>query len=327
MTTTRADPMNGKQAPFFTIFTPTFNRRELLERVYESLRKQSFQDFEWLIVDDGSVDDTKEWVESLISASSEFPIRYEYQKNAGKHGAHNTAIATATGFGIVVVDSDDWLNPDALEILKREWDEIGDKQRFVGVFGLFAYPSGDVVGSRFPEDRLVSNSIALRYRLKVNGDKIGFNRTDVLREFPFPKDLGTHYVSESLIWNRIARKYDSMFINQVIGVKEYQPGGITDNSALNDYRNPQAGYLHALELLDGRASIPAPATIRTMVRLLKCGFYARINPFVTRRWSQRALMVTLLPLATAIVVRDMIRVYRRQHQRVKEGRFVEGVQN
>lgn len=314
---------NVTGSPFFTVFTPTYNRRKLLERVYESLQQQTWQDFNWLIVDDGSTDDTRQWVEALIAQSPPFPIRYEFQKNAGKHGAHNTAIRIADGFALVIVDSDDWLKPDALEILKREWDLLAEPERFVGVVGLFAYTDQKIVGHRFPEDRLVSNPIELRYCLKVHGDKIGFNRTDVLREFPFPQDLGKNYVSESLIWNRISQKYKSLFINHVIGIKEYQPGGITDNSALNDYRNPEAGFRHARELLDGNARIPISAKIRTMVRMLKCGLYARRNPFVVRRWGQKLLMICLAPSAAVIVARDMRRVYSRQQKRVKEGRFVE----
>lgn len=308
-------------APFYTVFTPTYNRRGLLPRVFESLEKQTCQDFEWLIVDDGSTDDTRSWVEGIRSKAT-FPVRYEYQANAGKHGAHNTAIRLAAGYALYVADSDDWLAPDALECLKSEWERLPERESFVGVFGLFAYPDGQIVGDRFPQDHLVSNAIELRYNLKVNGDKVGFNRTDVLREFPFPDGMKKTYVCESLIWNRISQKYRSLFINRVIGIKEYQPGGITDNSALNDYRNPEAGFLHARELLDGGTRIPFVAKIKTMTRMLKCAFFARRNPFVTRRWSQRLMMLGLIPLAAVIVARDLLRVFSRHRQRVNAGRVL-----
>ncbi len=122
------------------------------------------------------------------------------------------------------VDSDDWLVPDALEILHREWLATTNQDAFTGVCGLFRYPDGRLVGDQFPQNRLISNAIDLRMRLGVTGDKIGFTRTDILRRFPFPEEFGRAYSPESLVWNRILQELDSVFINQVIAVKEYQAG-------------------------------------------------------------------------------------------------------
>jgi glycosyltransferase involved in cell wall biosynthesis len=302
--------------PYFTVFTPTYNRCELLERVFQCLRAQSDLDFEWLIIDDGSTDATSEWVTGLLKAPLPFKIRYHYQKNSGKHGAHNTAISMADGFALVVLDSDDLLVPDALEILRKRWDGLEGKDSYVGVFGLFAYANGEVVGDRFPQDGTVSNAIDLRYNLKVHGDKIGFNRTDVLRDYPFPEGVGSACVSESLIWNRISQKYCSLFINHVIGIKEYLPGGLTDTSALSDYRSPKAGCLHAEELLNGAIKIPFFARVKTSVRLLRCALYARKNPFTHLRWSQRIMMLGLTPLAAAVIARDIVRIIGASHKQV-----------
>lgn len=308
---------------FFTVFTPTYNRRKLLSRVYESLLEQTYQEFDWLIVDDGSSDGTREYVEELINSNPLFSIEYYYQENAGKHGAHNAAIERASGFAIVIVDSDDWLKPCALQLLKEEWDKLPNPEKFVGVFGLFAYEDGTIVGNHFPKDALVSNAIDLRHNLKVRGDKIGFNRTDVLRKFPFPDNLGKYYVSESLVWNRISQEYDSLFVNQVIGIKEYQPGGITDNSALNDYRNPLAGYTNAMELVNGRVNIPFIDTLRALGRILKCAYYAKLNPFVVRRLNHKLLMLPLIPAAGLVIIRDLNRVKkRRQKAKVIDGAVV-----
>ncbi|MES2474699.1 MAG: glycosyltransferase family A protein [Verrucomicrobiota bacterium] len=293
--------------PLFTIFTPAYNRATLLPRVYECLKAQSIRDFEWVIVDDGSTDNTRAVVEAWRE-EGDIPIHYHWKENGGKHSAVNRGISVARGCYFIVVDSDDWLIPRALEILKCNWEKIADQDNFVGVIGLFSYESGEIVGDRFPHHPFISNSVDLRFRHRLHGDKVGANRTAVLKAYPFPADLSRNYVSESLIWNRIAEKYDTLFINEVIGIKEYQAGGITDNSSLNDWRNPVAGRLHAAELLDNRRGIPLDSRIKAVARLIKCSIYSCKSPFVVRRLTDKLLIPLLSPLALVLIARDLWRL-------------------
>ena len=176
--------------------------------------------------------------------------------------------------------------------------------------GLFEYANGAVVGNRFPQDWLISNPVDLRYNLRVEGDKFGFNRLDVLKAYPFPEQTGREYVPESVVWNRIGQRYDTLFINQVIAIKEYQPSGSTDRSALNSFRNPGAYYVCGAEVLNGRVSIRASSATRCLITVLKCAFYARRNPFVARRALHRVMSVALIPVAGLAVVRDLVRMRR-----------------
>lgn len=203
----------------FTVFTPTYNRRHTLPAVFESLLAQTYRDFEWLIVDDGSMDGTEDLVASWKTRAW-FPIRYLYQKNSGKHIAMNVAAREACGDLFLTLDSDDTCVPEALARLKHHWDAIPDAQRmrFSAVTALYVDEGGQVVGDRFPKDVLDSDSLELCYRYKVRGEKWGFQRTDVLRQFPFPSLPGVSFIPEGLIWNAIARCYKTRYINEGLRV-------------------------------------------------------------------------------------------------------------
>lgn len=204
----------------FTIFTPTYNRAATLSRVYESLRGQTFTDFEWLIVDDGSTDRTADLVSTWLRTSS-FPIRYLYQENQGKHVAFNRAVAEARGKLFLTFDSDDECRPHALDRFKYHWDSIpqADRQSFTGVTALCVDQHGRLVGDRFPLDPTDSDSLEILHRWKVRGEKWGFHRTDILRLYPFPVIPGYRdVVPEAIVWNAIARKFKTRFVNETLRV-------------------------------------------------------------------------------------------------------------
>lgn len=156
----------------FTVFIPTYNRSYILERALSSLKSQTFKDFEVLIIDDGSMDNTRELV-SAWQQSSDFPIRYYWQENQGKHAAHNYAVKLSKGFLFVTLDSDDMLTPNALEILKTTWDSIPEKEReaFAGVEGLCAELDGKVAGNFFPADVSDANYLEMHKLNRLRGDK------------------------------------------------------------------------------------------------------------------------------------------------------------
>ena len=204
----------------FTVFTPTYNRAHLLHRVYRSLLAQTFRDFEWLVIDDGSTDDTR----SLLlkwRAEADFPIRYLFQRNQGKHVACNRAVHAARGRFFLTLDSDDACVPEALAKLRLYWDTIPQQQRcsFSAVTVLCKDERGAVVGDMFPDHITDSDSLDCYYRLKVRGEKWGFQRTDVMREFPFPvpRQRMSH-VPEGIIWSQISRRYKTRYVNEPLRI-------------------------------------------------------------------------------------------------------------
>jgi glycosyltransferase involved in cell wall biosynthesis len=187
--------------------------------VYESLKAQTFRDFEWLVVDDGSNDGTQELIERW-QAEASFPIRYLYQENQGKHVAFNKGVQRAQGEFFLPLDSDDACVPRALERLKYHWDGIpcSQKGRFSAVTVLCLDHNGIVVGDRFPREILDSDSIEVAFRYKVKGEKWGFQRTDVLKQFPFPIVPEVKFVSESVVWLALSRTFKTRFVNETLRI-------------------------------------------------------------------------------------------------------------
>ena len=212
----------------FTVVTPTFNRAHTLTRVYESLKRQTFQSFEWLVIDDGSTDETRERVRAWLE-STHFPIRYFYQLNSGKGACENKAAELARGRLLAVLDSDDWYVPTALETFAIAWDSIDarERDRFVGIVALCVDPTGAVIGDRFPADVLDTTYTELRGKYRVSGDKAGCARIEIVRQFPFPVFAGERGAAEGTVYRRIAREYCCRCVNQVVKVTEYQADGLT----------------------------------------------------------------------------------------------------
>ena len=203
------------------IFTPTYNRATVLRRVYDSLCTQTYRDFEWLVVDDGSTDNTRETVAEFVREST-FPIRYYYQENQGKHMATNFAVSQCDAELFVIADSDDAFVPEALEKLVSAWDSIpeAEKHQYKGVIcRCFDSASGEPIGT-FPERTFDSNDIDAFFKLKLRFEKWMLFRTDVLREFPFPGEgMGLKFFPETVIWQQMGRKYKTRYIDDPL--REY----------------------------------------------------------------------------------------------------------
>ena len=202
---------------FFTVFTPTYNRAHTLQRVFDSLQAQTFRDFEWLVVDDGSTDDT----ESLVgqwAAQADFPVRFFRQNHRHKKAAFNRGVREAQGQLFLTLDSDDRMPADALATLRDAWLAIPAESRdgYASVTGLCVRPDGSIVGDRYPQDVMDSTPIDMYFCHSVRGEKFGFTRTDLLTRFPFPEHI-EGFVPESVVWWAIARAgYRSRFINKTV---------------------------------------------------------------------------------------------------------------
>ena len=227
-----------------TLFTPAYNRAHLLTRLYESLCRQTFHDFEWVIVDDGSTDDTKSVVNSqFIMDNSQFPVRYFYQENGGKHRAINRGAKEAKGELFFIVDSDDYLPTDALAIVADEYAKVSNNDVFAGVAGLDCFEDGRIIGSGLPADSIDCNAIDIRLKHHVTGDLKEVFRTDVLREFPFPEIPNERFCPEQVVWFRIAQKYKLHYFNKSIYIAEYQEQGITANITRARMKSPVASMM------------------------------------------------------------------------------------
>lgn len=287
--------------PFITILTPTYNRASLLPRLFDSLLRQTNKDFEWIVVDDGSTDDTREVVANLKEkCGGAFPMGYVYKANGGKHMAINIGAERARGELLFIADSDDLLTDDALETVANSWHDISDDKSFAGIAGLdITMDTREVIGSGLPQEHIDCNAIDIRYRHHVTGDMKEVFRTEVLREFPFPEFAGERFCPEQLVWFRMARRYRLRYINKPIYIADYQPDGITAGITRARMRNPSASMLTYAELTE--CPVPFLVKVKAAInfwRFWHCRTATSVVPRVALRWHW------LRPLGWMMHVRD-----------------------
>lgn len=209
----------------------------VLRRCFNSLQKQTLKEFEWVIVNDGSTDNSDEVIKEIIE-QTDIPITYLcLEHNSGKHVAQNRAVDIAKGELFVPLDSDDYIIPEALEIFWNAWISIPENERvdYSGVGVHCMDQKGDMIGTPYPKDRMVSNDLEMTFKFKVNGEKWGMIRTDIMREFKDVEVKG-HFLSESTVWFRIAKKYQKkLFLNQCLRVYEVHGDSVTKQMKSHDY--------------------------------------------------------------------------------------------
>ena len=213
-----------------TLFTPTYNRVHLLSRLYNSILMQDVIDVEWLIVDDGSIDDTEALIENFKKEGI-INIRYYKKSNGGKHTAINFGLQYAKGELFFIIDSDDVLAENALKIIKTHYQSIKNNDKICGIVGLSQYiDKQEIVGDYFlKNDWEVSFAdIYLKYHLK--GDKTVAFKTEVLRKYSFPEKQRIRFVFEAVVWHEMSKKYNVLALNKIVQFVEYQKSGVSDSS-------------------------------------------------------------------------------------------------
>jgi glycosyltransferase involved in cell wall biosynthesis len=288
----------------FTVFTPTYNRAHTLPATYESLCRQTFRDFEWLIVDDGSSDNTEQLVQEWIQANI-ITIRYYKQINSGKHIAFNRGVKEAQGDLFVPLDSDDQCTPNALEIFYTTWLSIPENQRnkFSGVTCLCMNANGDIVGDRFPSDNMDMDIFTMTTRYNIKGEKWGFHRTKILKDYPFPEFKGEKFIPEGVVWNRIGKNYITRFINEPLRIYEYSPDGNTSNARKISVTSPLGVRLYFQECLS--FELPFIKRLRITVSYFRFSFHSRIDVMkMLSEMNQNNIYAILMPLGWLLFLRD-----------------------
>ncbi|WKS95147.1 glycosyltransferase family 2 protein [Riemerella columbina] len=232
-----------------TVFTPTYNRAHLLSRVFDSLKKQTHHHFEWIIVDDGSEDDTKEVVQNFIKENTPFKIHYYHQKNQGKHIAINHAITKANGEYLLVCDSDDYLEPQCIETVYQLISKIKDKQDFSGV-AYIRYSDKINYDERKYNNKVWEGTTTPYYDWEFHGEFQIVYKTSILKKFMFPVFSGEKFCRESLIHRRLRRAgYQVLYSNYVLAHGDYLEEGLTQNFNKALYGSPRYSLLYIKEMI------------------------------------------------------------------------------
>ena len=221
--------------PKVTVFTPTYNRAHTLNRLYQSLLRQTCINFEWIVINDGSSDNTDDVIKTMIEdKEKKFKITYKKVKNGGKHRAINKAVSMAKGELFFIVDSDDYLTDDAIAIIIDKEREL--PQNYAGLGFNRAYTNGIISGKTFSDvNEYIDCKTTERRKYNILGDKAEVWRTDILKQFPFPSFNGENYISENVVWCQISKAgYPLRWYNKVIYVGDYLEDGLTKSKSLNE---------------------------------------------------------------------------------------------
>ena len=250
----------------FTVLTATYNRAAHLANVYESLCAQTFRDFEWIIVDDGGADGTREMVAGWKPF---FPVRYIWKPNGGKHTAINIGVRLAAGELIMIVDSDDRCLPQTLERLDYHWKKIPSPERFAFLTGLCYEQDGTtLLGKPFPRDCM--DTFELRETLALPaGDRCGIVRADVIRNFPYPEFENERFILEGVVWNRILRRYGARYVNEPFKIAGYAPGGLSQSGDLR-FASPRGAVVYHWELV--MSAVPVRMRLKAAINALRFSF-------------------------------------------------------
>lgn len=223
-----------------TVFTPTYNRAYIIGKLYQSLQRQTYTDFEWLIVDDGSTDNTTELIHEWQKRNENMPIRYYKKENGGKCRAINYALKYAQGELFFTVDSDDYLTDDALEKIVMWEKEIAHSDKFCGVAGNLGTSNNETPNTLFSGE-YYEGTLLDRYR-NVDGERAIVFYTEIHRKYLYPEFSGENFMTEAVVYNRMAHDgYKMRFYNDIIWIYEYREDGLTQKGNSLFVNNPM-GY-------------------------------------------------------------------------------------
>ena len=231
-----------------TVFTPAYNRAELLPRCYESIKRQTNKNFIWMIIDDGSTDNTRTLVEGWLKEPLDFEIVYYYKENGGLHTAYNEAIAHIETELCVCIDSDDFMPDNAVERILEFWAAHGS-DRVAGIVGVDHDLNDRIIGDPLPDQKTVNliDLLVGRYPI-VNGDRTNVVRTELYKKyapmkvFPGEKNFNPHYLHL-----QISQEYDFLVLNENLRFVDYQPGGMSA-SMWKQYRSSPRSFAETRKL-------------------------------------------------------------------------------
>ena len=257
-----------------TVFTPAYNRADLLPRCYESMKRQTCKDFIWMIIDDGSVDNTAELVKGWMNEPSDFEIQYFYKENGGLHTAYNKAIENIQTELCVCIDSDDFMPDDAVEKILNFWKENGSDE-YAGIVGLDYDLNDHVIGDPLPDQKTVNliDLLTGKYNI-VNGDRTNVVRTELykkyapMKSFPGEKNFNPHYMHL-----QISMEYDFLVLNENLRYVEYQDTGMS-NAILKQFRNSPNSFAEIRKLYLSFENTPFKFKMRHSIHLVSSCIFA-----------------------------------------------------
>lgn len=276
-----------------SIVTPSYNRASLLKNCFRSLCTQSCKDFEWIVVNDGSTDNTGEWMREMIAAGSPFPIQYVEKENGGKHTALNASHPYIHGKYVLILDSDDRLTPDAVEqtlLAWKRWEHAPE----VGIVTLLKGRDREHPNCYAAEENLPVDFMTYPRICPVSNDACEVIRAELFRQYPFPVFPGERFLAETALWGRASLTHQCVYVNRVVYLCDYLEGGLTKAGKAMRIRNPRGGMYNANLYMAKKQALKI--RIKNGLLFTCYGFFAGMRPKEMRRGCDyQTLMVLCLP--------------------------------
>ncbi|MGX9985370.1 glycosyltransferase family 2 protein [Soonwooa purpurea] len=276
-----------------TVFTPSYNRAHLLPRLYESLKNQTSKDFVWMVIDDGSTDNTKSLV-AQWREEADFEIQYHYKENGGMHTAHNLAYSLIQTELNVCIDSDDYMPTNAVELILSLWENNKYNNDIAGLIGLDADFENNILGTAMPIGVKTGTLSGLYKKYKAKGDKKLVIKTSIVREFPaYPEFEDEKLVPLGTLYLMIDQHYQYIYVNEMFCNVEYQPNGST-KSIIRQYKQSPKGFAYARKL-KLRYESSFSEIIKNCIHLVSHGITTKSVKTIFENNPYKFLTVFLLP--------------------------------
>lgn len=286
-----------------TVITPTYNRGKNLKKLYQSLLDQTNKKFKWLIIDDGSIDNTKAIVESFI-AEKKVDIKYIKKENGGKHTALNLGIKNIDTELTFIVDSDDWLTEQAIEKIYAIHNKYKNEEDICGYSFLRKYSDGTINGKALQQNEIIDTYINIRINGNdTNSDKAEVWKTKCLRKCNFPEFNNEKFIGEDVVWIKLALKYKMIFLNEPIYISEYLNDGLTNNRRKNNIKSPNGCWYRAKVTLEvaEKVKINYKYLVKCMLQYQIYGKFAGISIKDSyKNVSFKILFILLFPISYII---------------------------
>ena len=276
-----------------SVITPTYNRGELLKNCFSSLRAQTDDRFEWIIVDDGSTDDTAQIVSGFCNSAPQMHIVYVQKENGGKHTALNAAHPHIRGKYVLILDSDDTLTDDAVAVVLECWSRWENHSE-VGIVTLLKGKDREHPNCYGAQENVPVDIMSGKRIRPVSNDACEVIRTEVFLQYPFPVFPGETFLSEGALWNRVSFTHKCVYVNRVIYLCDYLAGGLTQSGRAMRIRSPRGGmYTHNLNM-SGKSG--CKRRVKSGMLYTCYGFFAGQSPLqMHRACDHKWLMWMCLP--------------------------------
>ncbi|NOZ09838.1 MAG: glycosyltransferase family 2 protein [Gammaproteobacteria bacterium] len=294
----------------YSIFVPCYNRGDVLDETLQSVAKLDHKNFEVIIINDGSKDDTdnicRAWIKKAI-----FPIQYFFQANQGKHLAHNKAVSEARGYFFITLDAGDFIIKDALTQIDTHWDKIDEAQRpgFAGISGLCLTEKGEVSGHKYPREPVDSDYFDIFRIIPEGGEKREAILTAILKSYPFPEYSGEKLIRPDFILRQISRDYRFRFINAPLEINVREADGYTANLFRFRVSSPNSFYHYFREEICKNYRYDHNKKIfYYYTRYIRYALHCRINLFnQSTEVENKALWLAALPSGVLGWLSDLVR--------------------